>query len=311
MKTFSAMILILLAAGLPAAAQEWENVRSPFDQHITGICAVHADTLFLVTDKGQFARTVDGGWNWQVTTVADKVHLEDVSFIDSRLGVACGRNGALWLTTDGGANWQSKSLPDTLPWFMDVEMFDAATGLVIGMPRDSANPLDGLAFRTTDSGQTWHKIERIGMGYTEICYQPGAPVYLLSFGYIHRSDDLGGHWNTVKIPDGMAARAISIEGRTGIMAGPSGMFAWSTDSGKTWTNLGGWSNQLFIAAQLVDESIGYAGGYEGVMKRTTDGGKTWHDDALPRKFTILDMCLAGNRLFAVGQDGNIIAKKVR
>jgi len=179
------------------------------------------------------------------------------------------------------------------------------------MTRDSTSPFGALSYRTTDAGQTWQKQEPLGLGYGEIFYHPGGPVYLLSFGRLHISRDRGQNWETVSTGDGLVARSISIHGKTGIMAGPSGLLAYSSDSGLTWTKPEQWSNKLYISSVLIDEKIGYAGGMDGEMIRTTNGGIDWKQELLVKSFNILDMCLAGDYLYAVGGEGGIIAKKVK
>ncbi len=309
MRITIAFTVMLVATSV--AAQGWQVAISPTDETITGICAIHPDTIFIVTAGGNFARTGDACRTWQVFRVRDTAHLEDVSFANSQLGLICGRNGAIYRTTDGGGNWSDKSPADTMPWFTDVEMLDERIALVIGMTRDSASPFEGLQYRTTDGGRTWAKVASVGLGYAELLHLSGGPVCLLSFGRLHRSDDRGKTWSTVPTVEGASARTFSILGGTGIMAGPDGMFAFSSDSGRTWSKLNKWANKLFIAAQLVSESEGYAGGLGASMMRTTDGGRTWQSELLARSFDVLDLCLVGNRLYAVGSEGAIIYKPIK
>lgn len=303
-------VLFSLLSSL-AAGQGWEAVDFPLEENITGICFVHPDTGFVVTVTGKCARTHDAGKTWKVFQVVGAIPLEDVSFINSKLGVVCGRNGALYRTVDGGSTWENKSLKDTIPWFFDVEMFNAKTGLVIGMTRDSASPFGGLAYRTTDGGATWKKQKLSGLGYSEILYRPGGPVYLLAFGQLLHSDDFGKSWESAKTVEGTMARTFSIFGRTGILAGLQGMGAYSSDSGKTWAKLDRRSDRIYIAAELVDEKVGYIGGTKATIMRTADGGRTWRQELMAKSFDVLDMCLIGDRLYAVGSDEGIIFKKVK
>jgi photosystem II stability/assembly factor-like uncharacterized protein len=303
--------LLLLTVSSSVVGQGWVAVDFPLEENITGICFVHPDTGFAVTDKGYCARTYDAGKTWKVLSVASDTHLEDVSFVNGSLGVVCGRRGGLYRTLDGGATWENKSLKDTLPWFGDVEMFNAKTGLVIGMTRDSLSPFGSLIYRTVDGGATWKKQQPLGSGNSEILYRSGGPVYLLSFGQLHISHDLGRSWQSIRTVNGALARTLSILGKTGILAGPNGMYAYSSDTGQTWTASDRPANKVYIAAELVDEQVGYIGGAPATVMRTADGGQTWDQEVMARSFDVLDMCLIGDRLYAVGSNGGMIYKKVR
>lgn len=311
MRNLIAISVLFLVVSTTVGAQGWEAVTFPLEENITGVCFVHPDTGMVVTAKGKYARTDNAGKTWKVGQVTTDIPLEDVSFVNSKLGVVCGRNGALYLTSDGGSTWENKSLKDTLPWFSDVEMFDSRIGLVIGMTRDSASPLSSLVYRTTDGGKTWKKQKPLGIGCSEIQYDPGEQVYLLAFGLLYTSYDLGQNWKSVKTVDGVLARTMAIFGKTGILAGPQGMKAYSSDSGKTWTKLEKWSDMIYIASEMVDEKVGYIGGTKATIMRTTDGGRSWNQELMAKSFNVLDICLIGDRLYAVGSDGGIIFKKVR
>ncbi len=312
MRIIIAVITLLTAVFSVSHSQEWKTVASPFTETITGICALSPDTLFIVTGKGNIARTTDGGKNWKAISVAPNVPLEDISFADAKVGVVCGRNGAIYRTTDGGGTWENCSWWDKTPWLMDVEMLTPEVGVIIGMTRNTVSPLKGICLRTTDGGKTWKQQTSLGLGYSELLYHPGEGLYLLSFGKLHFSRDLGKTWESRNTADGLVARTFSLKGKTGIMAGPSGMFAYSSDSGKTWIKPEQWSNTLYITSELVDEKEGYIAGKDALIMRTTDGGKTWKREPLEEKeFDILDMCLAGDYLFAVGSKGKILVKKAK
>ncbi|HWR83081.1 MAG TPA: YCF48-related protein [Candidatus Deferrimicrobium sp.] len=311
MNHFLLIVAAVATMSVTALSQGWEAVNSPTDDIITAICALDDKTLFIVTAKGAAARTDDAGKHWRISPVASDIYLDDISFVDSKTGIVCGRKGALYRTADGGATWENLSLSDTNVWLMDAEMFNSQTGLIIGMASDTARRLQGLLLRTTDGGRSWRPQPRLGMGYSEILYRPGEAVYLLSMGQLHLSRDLGKNWETVPTVEGVIARTLSIRGQGGILAGPDGMSAYSSDGGRTWSKSDASAQCVYIAAELVDDNVGYVGGVPQILMRTADGGRTWKQELMARSFDVLDLCLVGKRLYAVGRDGGIIAKKVR
>ncbi len=310
-KQIAQIIIGIICLVSVAGAQSWHVVKSPVTDLITGISFIHPDTGFIVTGTGWFARTYDGAKTWKATEIAFGARFEDVSFINSSIGLICGLQGALYRTTDGGATWKNVSPEDSLVMFYDVELLDPQTALVIGMDRSDTIPYAGIAYRSTDGGKTWKKQKRLGLGYSEIFYKPGGDVFFISFGQIHRSHDKGKTWQTFKTTTNSRARSLSLYGKRGLMAGPAGMCAVSSDSGKTWENVEQDKEINFIAAELIDEQTGYIGGLNAKMFVTADGGKTWQQELLARTFSVLDMCTIGNRLYAVGSGGGIIYKEVK
>ena len=53
----SLLCMILIAAATPVFGQNWTAVVQPLDNTITGISFINADTGFITTDHGEFART--------------------------------------------------------------------------------------------------------------------------------------------------------------------------------------------------------------------------------------------------------------
>jgi photosystem II stability/assembly factor-like uncharacterized protein len=306
------LCLLFLSLAAPAVpAQEWHRVKIPAQDNLTGISFLSPDTGLVVTGTGRYMHTVDGGQSWRRFRIQEGAPFEDVFYLSSQYAFICGRNGRLLRSIDSLQSWQHKSLSDTLPWLRDIEMFDNKNGLVIGMSRHTEHPLQGFALRTIDGGISWQEVEPMGAGYAEIAYENGRPVIILAFGQLIISDDKGATWRTVPTLEGEACRAISMRGDAGIIAGPGGMCAYTSDGGKTWRKVKSDAQRVFIAVQMIDERVAYVGGANGVVMRTADGGKTWQDEDFPAPIDILDFELVGNRLYAVGSMGGMLYKKVR
>jgi Photosynthesis system II assembly factor YCF48 len=302
--------LLLLLTG-QVFSQEWKKIPFPIPHDLPGVCFISKDTGFVCTVKGSVARTLNGGVEWKSREISYGNPLEDVCFYDIKFGVVCGRRGALFLTRDGGITWENHSLKDTIPALVDVEFFTPAIGMAVGIALDTLGRANPVALRTVDSGHTWVPIKTVGLGYSELFYREGTPVFLQSMGYLFSSKDLGKSWSSVPTVDGQIGRAMSFAGTTGILAGLGGMCAYSIDGGYNWTpNPQGNGTSVFIAAEMVDEQTGFIAGRGGEILRTDDRGRTWKAETPEVKFDILDLSRVGNRIYAVGKDGNILVRNL-
>ena len=309
-KSISLTLILLLFSVISVSAQNWNAVNFPVEENINGISFVNLDTAFFITGTGKLIRTFDNLNTYDIFEPTPGLPLEDVEFISSDKGFICGPKGTVMITTDGGYTFKNLKLTDTTAWFFDVEMFDSNHGMVIGMTRDSANPLQGLAFRTEDGGKSWDKVENLGMGYSEIIYY-NSKVYLLAFGQISISDDMGKSWESKLTLNGAPGRTLSFYGNSGIIAGIGGMCAYSKDGGNVWMPSQQDENQFFIASQMISVNSGYIGGNHAKLLKTTDGGRTWSSELMAKYFDVYDMALVENRIYVVGSQGGIIWKEAK
>ena len=309
---FVLIIAFLIAAASSAITQEWQSISFPSDEPITGILMFSPDSGYIVTGDGNFIKTNDRGKSWTRAENLSAIRLESLNFLDKKTGWVCGYKGRILFTADGGHSWVDQSWKDTVAVFFEIQMINKDTGVVVGMRPDSANSMASIALRTTDGGKTWKRLETMGMAYSEILFdKPGRKLYLMSLGKIHISGDAGNKWKSLNTIDGSPARTFSIFDNTGIMAGPSGVCAYSADSGKTWYKTNRTPLEHFVSSVLVDTKRGFIAGMDGLMLATKDGGRTWESEKLPETFLILDMFVNGNTVYAVGTEGVILFKVLK
>ncbi len=309
MKKTALALLLLIACSAPLLAQDWQPVKLPIDDPVTGICFVTPDTGLLATNLGTLEYTDDGGRTWKTHRVMAGAGLEDISFVNGSLGLVCGKRGLVYRTADGGQTWENVSpTVDSTVVYFSVRLFDKKNGLLAGMSINPDTPYQGIAYRTTDGGKTWIAVDKMGMGYSQIFYTPALGVYLPSFGQLHHSPDLGKTWQTQKVADEARARSLSFAGNTGMMAGPKGFFMVSHDGGKTWAVHKQDPNHTYVSVVVLDDKEAYMAGLNAVMMHTTDGGANWAPELLSRSFDVLDMQKVGNRLYAVGNNGGMVYK---
>ena len=304
------LLLLILCVAVSARAQEWEQIDIPTTSNISSISFPAPDTGYFVTQTGELGFSFDGGRNWRLLPIEPGVPLEDVHFLNSRLGLACGRQAALYRTTNGGRTWENHSLRDTIPWLLSVRWISDKHAVAVGMTREKETPIRGFSLRSSDGGKTWERQESMGLGYGELFTLPGGPIYFQSYGQLHMSRDSGENWRTIRTVDGKPGRATAIYGRTGILVGNAGMTAHSIDKGRTWQMTPVSADLHLTSIVLVNADTGYTGGVGGQILRTEDGGATWDNESLPGEKDIYDMAVAGNFVFAVGKDGYLIRKKI-
>ncbi len=312
MKQFGLILAFLFAAAGATPAQDWQSINFPSSEAVTGILMFSPDSGYIVTGDGNFIKTYDRGKTWTRADALSAVRLESLYFLDKKTGWVCGHKGRIFFTADGGHNWVDQSWKDTMAIFLEIQMINKDTGVVVGMRPDSVNTLASIALRTTDGGKTWKQLETMGMAYSEILYdKPGRKLYLMSLGKMHFSSDGGNKWKSLFTIEGSPARTFSIFDNTGIMAGPKGVCAYSADSGKTWYKNARGQTEHFVSSVLVDSKRGYIAGLDGLMLATKDGGRTWEPEKLPETFLVLDMYVNGKNVYAVGTEGVILCKQLQ
>lgn len=141
----------------------------------------HEGRLIAIGERGVIILSEDGGHSWAQADVPVDVSLTAIDFLDENTGWAVGHRGVLLKTVDGGRTWQlqldgadfatlamesfqESGIDD--PYrkqsyeylvqdgadkpLLDVLFLNAVEGYVIGSY--------GLAFRTTDGGNSWHSV---------------------------------------------------------------------------------------------------------------------------------------------------------
>ena len=199
---------------------------------VTGIARA-GNALIAVGDYGTVVRSADEGRTWQQAEVPVSALLTAVHFVDDNRGWAVGHGGVILATTDGGATWQLQATLDDKPVLLSVQFTDAQRGYAVGaygaafvttdggqnwapMAVGSGHDADlhlnhvfstlggtlflaaetGVAFRSTDRGASWSKLETgvSGSLWSGLERSDGEVVLLGMSGKVIASRDGGNTW---------------------------------------------------------------------------------------------------------------------
>ena len=329
------LILMVLVVAIPVQAQSPDSslfnglryrlVGPSRGGRVTTVTGVSSQpkTFYMGVASGGLFRTTDSGATW--TPITDgKVPLGStgsVAVADSdpnviylgtgsdgvRSNVSTGRG--MYKSTDGGQTWKFIGLYNAgqigalriHPTNPDI-VWVAATGDIF-----KANSERGV-FKTTDGGQTWHKVLFISdtVGAMDVELQPGNAKVVYAWmsrlerkpwtiisgshdGGFYKSTDGGEHFSkiTTGLPNeliGKANLAVTAANPNRIYAlieaRPGGGFYRSEDAGQTWSLINSQGSliqrpfyYITLGADPSNADVVYAGA-EGFFK-SIDGGKTF------------------------------------
>lgn len=240
----------------------WQTQLSEGRTSFRGLCAVSEKIVWASGTDGSFARSIDGGQNWQVSKIAgaEKIDFRDIAAFDENTAIVFGIESPakFFKTTDGGKNWRLVYDNNTLGLFFSAAAFwDSKNGIAL------SDPVKGRFFIviTRDGGENWKEVknspqaikgEGIFAASGSNITLPGKNKIMFVTGCtasrVFTSTDKGAHWSFVNTPlesgtgsNGIFSIAMKNQ-KQGIIVGgdykrenyTNSNTAVTTDGGKTW-----------------------------------------------------------------------------
>jgi photosystem II stability/assembly factor-like uncharacterized protein len=214
-------------------------------------------------------------------------------FTDALTGWVGTQDNALLHTTDGGANWVPLPMP-ALAQPMKVQFLDHNVGYVGGT--DYNGVLNIVICKTSDGGQTWNEIYRVGDDYffsdmyfadesngwlSGTCMINGIHLEEVHEKFIWYTHNGGQGWTPGYKADGLSGISVCFNDlQKGWAVSQGGLFLGSLDGGYTWAPVYYPPYVGLNDFTFSDSLTGWAVGSNGTVMKTDNNGALGYIDQL-------------------------------
>ncbi len=243
-------------------------------------------------------KTVAQQWEL-MTAIKNRSELSAVQMTGPLVGYAVDRLGAILKTSNAGVDWERKqnnlsNAPQTL-W-----MWDEQRGIAAGESGRFYHTSNGFTDATSTSV--------FGAGHFSALYFVND---MLGFsgtedGQIYRTTDGGETWSEqVEESTGPVFCFYFVDGSLGFASAGADLYR-TTDGGLEWESLPTPQLVNVRSMHFFDALHGIGVGSVGLIIRTDNGGDTWVVQDSPTTYTLNDLQVQGDVLFACGAWGHTI-----
>jgi photosystem II stability/assembly factor-like uncharacterized protein len=321
MKNFAKIFLFLFLLNFPRlilSQNYWTPVPSPVTVWLYK--CTFTDTLngWACGDSGTIVHSSDGGNNWVKQVTNRDFFINDICFINKRLGWAVGTDYSVYRTyvfktTNGGLLWNSSAYPDTTLIFNTVYFLDSLSGYIGG--------LDGVILKTTDAGNSWNRMPVDSSLYSQFNIRNfkffnekfgTACGGVMDFGgVLWITTNYGYNWHTVTVAPEPIYDVVYLDSVRALAAG--GDFEYGASFVKTYSGWANWDyNALFYfgvgqaIAMRTPSEIWVPLAFSFSWAVSLDTGDTWqlvvqHDSSAIYDAVFID----STHGWAVGDNGGI------
>ncbi len=256
--------------------------------------------------KNTLLRSTDGGNTWQPIPVDANKALFDMKWIDHQRGFISSYDCKVLRTLDAGNTWQLYQGGTTdRPWqaFRGIDFANDTLGIIVGGAGNSS----GVAFRTTNGGDTWQQMQGFDNELRDVQFVDQQTAFACGYGIVLKTTNGGLSWFPLDIDGDFFVALHFINPTTGWLVGNQGSIIKTTDGGYSWQRLRNGNSVFkprlhFTDVHFTDTQNGYVLGNK-LLWLTADGGNTFIQHQLSCDMPNSIAFKNENEALVVGTDG--------
>jgi photosystem II stability/assembly factor-like uncharacterized protein len=150
--------MILAIFSVPGISQNaWEVIKTAITEDLHDIEFVNDSIGFIYSyGIGNIYQTIDEGYSWTKIKQTDSIYLEQIQFINPKLGWICGEKGKILKTYDCGRTWSDLSIisRDGNIYLYGMYFLNDSVGYVSGFKMKERSQ-ESKIYLTTDGALSW------------------------------------------------------------------------------------------------------------------------------------------------------------
>ncbi|RPI18178.1 MAG: T9SS C-terminal target domain-containing protein [Ignavibacteriae bacterium] len=300
-KLLFVFFIINSAADIFAQNEFWVRQPSPVHAHLSRCSFVDSLNIWAVGDSGAIIHTSNGGINWVVQNSNINSMIEDVCFINKRLGWALSNDfyglGTIILkTTNGGITWTNYRYSDTTIAINAVYFLDSLNGYLGGS--------SGTIMKTSDAGDSWtrcrlevssffHTLPITRFNFLNEQYGLAVGGVMDVAGTAWKTTDYGNNWAITDTTPEPLADCLYYNSDLAFTSGGDfeygSSFAYSINGGNTWvdSNIGFFGIGRRVAVRKLND-IWVPTAFSAEFVRSFDSGHSFMAYTVPDTNSVYD-----------------------
>ena len=317
-RTISIGFIGVALAAASLAQTGWSGLSTPQNVDLVAVFFINDRSGWVAGDRGYLAATNDGGRNWSRIPLNITEDINEIYFRSEKDGyLVAGRK--MFVTSDGGRSWnettifQQGTFRPLIPEFLSIRFADRKRGIVVGsllrQTKDDLIVVDSLVMRTTDGGESWHRIQMpTKTELFHLDYNGSSHGWIVGDnGVILATTDAGQTWT--KQNSGTTNALFNVDFRDddeGYAVGEGGTILRTENGGRTWTRVITNFTETLLRVDFADDKNGWIVGRSGSILRSSDKGRSWIKQESTTKNHLYGLFMSKRHGWAVGAKGVVI-----